>query len=97
MEEAEQSTDRNEQGANSGLQAGEEVTTMDKTAINQITALLRSKNISASDIKRANETVAANGLRISELQTALYFANNGDLQQAKVMAGRAATAIQRLL
>jgi len=27
----------------------------------------------------------------------LYFANNGDLQQAKVMAGRAATAIQRLL
>ena len=97
MEEAEQSTDRNEQGANSGLQGGEEVTTMDKTAINQITALLRSKNISASDIKRANETVAANGLRISELQTALYFANNGDLQQAKVMAGRAATAIQRLL
>ena len=70
---------------------------MDKTAINQITALLRSKNISASDIKRANETVAANGLRISELQTALYFANNGDLQQAKVMAGLAATAIQRLL
>lgn len=70
---------------------------MDKTSINQMAVLLRSRGVSIADIKRANETVAANGLRISELQTALYFANIGDLQQARIMAGRAADAIQRLL
>ena len=71
--------------------------TMDQTAVRAIIKMLRGKGISAADIRSANESAAANGLRISELQTALYFANNGDLQQARIMAGRAANAIQRLL
>ena len=70
---------------------------MDKMVINQLVTKLRSKNLTARDIKAANETVVANGLRISDLQTAMYFANNGDLQQAGVLAGRAATALARLL
>jgi hypothetical protein len=69
---------------------------MDLTAIQNIIRLLRRRDISAADIRSANESAAANGLRISELQTALYFANNGDLPQARIMAGRAADAIQRL-
>jgi hypothetical protein len=69
---------------------------MDQTTLNRVTNILRSRNITASDIRAANETIAANGLRISELQTALYFANNGDLQQARVMAGRAADVLNRL-
>jgi hypothetical protein len=70
---------------------------MDRIVVQNTINLLRGKSISAADIRSANETIAANGLRISELQTALYFADNGDLQQARVMAGRAATVIQRLL
>lgn len=70
---------------------------MDRIVVQNTINLLRGKSISAADIRSVNETIAANGLRISELQTALYFADNGDLQQARVMAGRAATVIQRLL
>jgi len=70
---------------------------MDKIAIGQLVNKLRSKNLTALDIKNANETVVANGLRISDLQTAMYFANNGDLNQASISAGRAATTLSRLL
>jgi hypothetical protein len=69
---------------------------MDKNELRKIVILLRKKDLSVADIRKANEVVAQNGLRVADLKTAIYFASVGDLQQARLLAGRSATVLQRL-
>jgi len=69
---------------------------MNKKELSETVTMLRKKDLSVADIRKANEIVAANGLRVADLKTAIYFANAGDLQQARILAGRSATTLQRL-
>ncbi|MDD3087976.1 MAG: hypothetical protein PHP89_05370 [Candidatus Omnitrophica bacterium] len=59
--------------------------------------ILRKNNIFPVDIRRANSLVAQSGVRVNDINVALYWAEKGDMTQAKAAAGRAATAISRLI
>lgn len=68
-----------------------------KEAVQGVITTLRKKEVSLPDIQRANNVIVANGLRVAEIQMALYFATNGDIDQARLQAGRAADALSKLI
>ena len=59
--------------------------------------ILRKANLYPVDLRQANDLVVQSGVRINDINVALYWAEKKDMNQAKAAASRAATAIGRLI
>lgn len=59
--------------------------------------ILRKAQLFPVDIRQAQELITQSGVRINDINVALYWAEKGDMVQAKLAAGRAATAISKLI
>jgi hypothetical protein len=58
--------------------------------------ILRKQQLFPADIRNAQDLIIKQGIRINDIQVALYYAEKGNMDQAKLAAGRAADAITRL-
>lgn len=70
---------------------------MGNTELQKAAAILRRNNIYPVDLRNANALIAQSGVRVNDINVALYWAEKGDMDQAKAAAGRAAAAISRLI
>mgnify|MGYP001464054829 CR=1 FL=1 len=70
---------------------------MGKAELTEAINILRKKEIYPVDLRQANSLITQSGVRVNDINVALYWADKGDMNQAKVAAGRAATAISRLI
>lgn len=70
---------------------------MGKAELTEAINILRKKEIYPVDLRRANSLITQSGVRVNDINVALYWADKGDMNQAKAAAGRAAAAISRLI
>lgn len=70
---------------------------MGKAELTEAINILRKKEIYPVDLRQANSLITQSGVRVNDINVALYWADKGDMNQAKTAAGRAATAISRLI
>lgn len=59
--------------------------------------ILRKAQLFPADIRKAQNLVIQSGIRANDISVALYWAEKGNMAQAKLAAGRAATAISKLI
>lgn len=59
--------------------------------------ILRKAQLFPVDIRQAQDLVTRSGIRINDINVALYWAEKGNMDQAKLAAGRAATVISKFI
>ena len=59
--------------------------------------ILRKAQLFPIDIRQAQDLVTRSGIRVNDINVALYWAEKGNMDQAKLAAARAATAISKLI
>jgi hypothetical protein len=69
---------------------------MTKSDVQQAIQILES-NAPFPDFARANQLIAQSGVRNSNVQTALYFVNTGDMEQAKKLGRSAAVQLRDIV
>lgn len=70
---------------------------MGDTELREAMGILRQNTLFPSDLRRASILTVQSGIRINDIAVAIFWAEHGNVGQAKLAAKRAADAISRFI